>query len=215
MTYILMKIAALGLLMLTETAVYKWGKKLYEKRFQKSIDFSGCELTAMLAAPMIQSVVLLLYGYKTYEVLELGTVGIFVMLLGAIDRREKIIPNRVLSVMLCTKLAFVLGCFAFDREYALSGLYYGMIGICTISVLFLLVRAVCKGSVGMGDIKLMIALAFCFGIQRILFILLVAAFIAMVSMLVKIAGRRIGKNEGISFAPFVAGATWTVLVAGM
>ena len=135
----------------------------------------------------------------------------FLPLVAEIDRRELIIPNRLLLQMLAY-WGLVMGMYmlrlkAFDLTVLTDSLLGGLIGASP-----LLVRLVSKGGIGMGDIKLFALVGLYVGKEDVLRAMFLSLVIALFVMLGRKLRKQLEKKQEISFGPYVAIGTMLMLI---
>ena len=129
----------------------------------------------------------------------------FLPLIAMIDRRERIIPNHLLLWMfIYWGLAVLIHLLhrGLDTHFLMDSLVGGLIGATP-----LLARLICRGGIGMGDIKLFILIGLYVGkenILRAMFLSLVTALVYILAMRIR---RKIGRREELSFGPYIAMGT--------
>lgn len=77
-------------------------------------------------------------------------------------------------------------------------------GVLAAVVLLSLCRLCMKEGIGMGDVKLMISLAYVFGIERFFFFLTMTSFITVAVTLILLLQKKIQRKDTLPFAPFIA-----------
>lgn len=121
---------------------------------------------------------------------------------GAVDLLERRIPNLFpLLLTACGVLAAAIG-FVLHSEQAMPMLIGGLIGAAVMLAALLLCRRLSRGGIGLGDVKLLAALAFLIGLYGAFSTLLFAQLSALVCAVVLLALRRATLRDSIPFAPF-------------
>lgn len=119
------------------------------------------------------------------------------------DARTHLIPNLLVWLMLLAGAAVEAAVFFLDRPAFLSGLLAAVGGLVICFGVFLLLSRLTRNGLGMGDVKLLGAMAWLLGLPvtlwSVLFALLLCAVLAVFLMLFKKKGR----SELIPFGPFV------------
>jgi len=130
-----------------------------------------------------------------------------------IDIKQTIIPNRITLMLFEIGIIFT-AIFGFDNIDNLLQSVGGMLIGGAIFIIITLVGKVFVGkeAMGLGDVKLMIALGLIFGMKQILMIS-VASFLigAIISIILLIAHRK-KNSDYIAFAPFIVIATFLVML---
>lgn len=153
---------------------------------------------------ILYALVYLKYGFSLTSVIYCIIISILVVI-SFIDLKHKIIPDGANIA-----LAVVGAIFIFIER---AGLYNSFLGSITGFGLFLAI-AFLTNAMGGGDIKLMAALGFLFGMRGVLFITLTSfvsgAIISLILLGLKIKSRK----DEIPFGPFIALAALTYIFFG-
>jgi len=132
----------------------------------------------------------------------LGCYSFILILLGLIDFKHKIIPNKVVYPAMLLTIGITL-------LWPGMGIIDSLIGGGTALMLLLLPILVSKDGMGWGDVKMAALVGLMTGFPLVLIALFIAAGLAMATLLVL---RLKGHKEGIPFGPFLAlGALVTLL----
>ena len=168
---------------------------------------------ALLTIPISLGITVLLLwtGSDAVYAIRMSMLSAFLPLVAEIDRRELIIPNRLLLQMLAY-WGLVMGMYmlrlkAFDLTVLTDSLLGGLIGASP-----LLVRLVSKGGIGMGDIKLFALVGLYVGKEDILRAMFLSLVIALFVMLGRKLRKQLEKKQEISFGPYVAIGTMLMLI---
>ena len=171
------------------------------------------ERLALFTIPLSLVIAVLLQwnGSDAIYTLRMSMLSAFLPLIAVIDRREMIIPNRLLLQMLAF-WGLVMGLYTLrlgtvDLPVLKDALLGGLIGA---SPLF--VRLISKGGIGMGDIKLFAIIGLYVGKEDILRAMFLSLVIALFVMLGKKVKKRLEKKQEISFGPYVAVGTLLMIV---
>ncbi len=163
--------------------------------------------------------VALVYIYKETPVAEhikrLGLIGL-IEIAAVTDRKYNIIPNDLIKVGLIFRAVMLIWEIILFRMQVLSILISDGMGILVVAFIVISCLLLMKGSVGMGDLKLMMLMALCQGIDGFSasgMMSLIAAFFAAVYYLIT---RKKGRKDSMAFAPFLAVGTYLgVLLTGL
>lgn len=126
----------------------------------------------------------------------------FAVLAGAafIDIRERRIPDRLIIAGIAAGIAVrLLG--------PQGGITDGIIGGISAFAVLLAVHLVTRGSLGLGDVKLMGCIGFCLGVERVFSILLVSVILIGLYGLVLVCIDRENRSRELPFAPFLLAGT--------
>ena len=126
------------------------------------------------------------------------------MVLAVIDWRTYEIPNGVnLSI-------FVLGLARLVTDLDNAALY--LIGMCSVSLVFLLLWAVTHGNgLGMGDVKLMAAAGLLLGWPKMILATLIGSLSGAIIHSIRM---RRGADHKLAFGPYLALGLWTAALFG-
>jgi leader peptidase (prepilin peptidase)/N-methyltransferase len=134
------------------------------------------------------------------------------VLLAYIDFKKKIIPNKILLVMLVLRLILIGIEGLLYRDMINSILISSFLGLIVGGGAFLLVSFIHKNSVGMGDIKLVAIIGFYVGIGNLFSCVISSLLISLICGIVLILAKKINKKDLIPFAPFLMLGTFLTLV---
>jgi len=138
--------------------------------------------------------------------LHYGILVSVLIVIFAIDYSHLIIPDG-LNIAI-----FLLALVSLSMNFSMSDLIDRMGGLLLGGGCFLLIALISHGAMGGGDIKLMAALGFTFGITGILMLMLLSfllgAVISVGLLLLKLKSR----NDAIPFGPFITIATLLMLL---
>ena len=133
-----------------------------------------------------------------------------------IDYKEYRIPNKLILIGLAARVGILAVEFAVNREELITTLISEGIALPIISIICLACALVSKGSIGMGDIKLLMVMSLFLGIEGIcysMFYSAIAAFITAVSLLIT---KKKGRKDKMPFAPSIlVGTLLCVILSGV
>lgn len=170
-------------------------------------------LLIYLFAGVVGGIVFVAYGYSHLEIIRNLLIILFSWILAYIDRRERIVPNHlVVMILLVASLFLILrisGNFPLAFGYVLTSLTGMLFG----GGIFLISRVFSKKGVGMGDIKLLAAMGFYLGLYSIVGVLMIALFVVSGTGLYLIFIKKRSIKDELPFAPFIAiGVTVGILL---
>lgn len=144
------------------------------------------------------------YGFSSLSVIYCIIISLLIIV-SFIDLKHKIIPNGVNIALTVSGVVFIF----IQRAELFNRLLGGLIGF----GLFLM-TAILTNAMGGGDIKLMAALGFVFGIKGVIFITL-GSFISGAIISLILLGLRIkSRNDEIPLGPFISLAALTYIFFG-
>lgn len=128
------------------------------------------------------------------------------------DYKEMRIPNKFILCGVIIRVLLLLVEFIVSPDTALAMLIYEGIAVIGVFVICILCAAISKGSLGMGDVKLLMLMAMFLGIEGIcysLFVSLVFSFIIASGLLIF---KKKSRSDIIPFAPFILAGTCVSLI---
>ena len=128
-------------------------------------------------------------------------VLIILAVISIVDIKKKIIPNRLVFLIILTAFVRILRIYIKTKKFSCIFPYF--IGFLTAFFLCLICCAVLKNSIGMGDIKLLLSLGLTFRADEFIKTVFGASLSAAAFSLVLIVMGKIKKNTGLPFAPFI------------
>lgn len=132
------------------------------------------------------------------------------------DYREMRIPNKlVLCGLLCRLVIMIPELFL---EPDTMGVHLVSEGIAVVGAV--IVCAACmilsRGSLGMGDLKLMVMMSALLGIEGICYSMFFSIFFSFVAAIIFLLTKKKGRKDSMAFAPFVlAGTVVSLIVCGV
>ena len=161
---------------------------------------------------MIAGVAIMMKFHMVTEIIFAFLMLIVCVLIAVIDLHHRIIPNKLLLVMLIIKLTVgvpqLLGAEGFPKFNVL----YSLIGLVVGFVIFIIPAAFGK-SVGAGDIKLSATIGFCLGVDGLLYsIVLMGCCVLAYSIIQRNVSFRNMIYEMIPMGPFIAFSTVIVMI---
>lgn len=198
-------------------AVSNWFMYLYmnyrKKESRKIKDFftltRNKENLIFLAATLCISVATFAYCYFLADATFLeafmnAEVALWLVTLGYIDLKEKIIPNELIVTgmvfwAIVTLLKIFVAHALWNRVllFSLAGA-----GICG-GILFLIALIV-KSALGMGDVKMFFVLGLLYGLMNTYSIMLISIFVMAILSIVLLIAKKVTRKTAVPMAPFVA-----------
>lgn len=152
------------------------------------------------------AVVLMLTGYYGRDLLfvvkRLLVMGML-WPVAVFDYREYRIPNKLLLLFLALRAVLLLPELLFLGTGGLATVILELIAAVGCTVICVVSMLISRGSIGMGDLKLMAVMAFFLGVEGVcyaMFLSVFAAFICSVGLLIT---KKKGRKDAIPFAPFI------------
>ncbi len=155
--------------------------------------------------------VVLMYIYKDTPIIEhvkrLGLIGI-VEVAAITDKRYNRIPNDlIIAGLILRAVILVAEIFKFKMD-VISILVSDVMGMLIVVLIVVLCLLFMKGSIGMGDLKIMMLMAICQGVDGFtasgMLSLLAAFFVAVYYLVTKKKSRK----DSMPFGPFLAVGTY-------
>ena len=138
----------------------------------------------------------------------------WLLLIGYIDLKEKIIPNSMILVGLIFWVLVVLVNIFVGKVPAKDILMFSIVGA-GISFILLIIALIVKSALGMGDVKMFLVIGLLYGLvdtySILLFSVIVMAIVSIILLLIKKATRK----TAIPMAPFTAIGFLLSILAGL
>ncbi|MBC8737279.1 prepilin peptidase [Paraburkholderia sp. UCT31] len=141
-----------------------------------------------------------LYGF-TVAALALGTAGLMLLYLSAIDIEHQLLPDVLVFPLLWVGLFAATQGWTVRPAESIEGALFGYLLLATPAWIFKLIRH--KEGMGGGDLKLLMALGAFLGIAGVVGTLLVASVAAVVIHLGLIAAKKAHWQSRTPFGPFL------------
>lgn len=141
-------------------------------------------------------------GLYLPNLLRMLLLGVLLAAAASVDIQTHRIPNPIVLGI----AAVYAGCTALD--FLLSGadalpmMLNGLISAAVFFGVFLLLRAVSRGGIGYGDIKLITAAALILGVYGTFGFLLFSHVLAAVAAVVLLVSKKATRKDGLPFGPF-------------
>ncbi len=142
-------------------------------------------------------------------------VLIYLVLLGYIDLKEKIIPNGLIGIGLIFWLVLTLIEIFVAKTPWLPLLKNCLLGGLLVGGVMFVIALIVKSALGMGDVKLFFVLGLLYGTVDTYSILLFSMIIMAVVSLILLALKKVNTKTSIPMAPFVAIGFMLSILAGM
>ncbi len=125
----------------------------------------------------------------------------------AIDWKFQKIPNDIILVGVAFRIMMMIPEYLLEREMFIVNLVSEGIALVAMIILVVVCLLLMKDSIGMGDLKLLMLMAICQGLQGIMmsgFISMLVSFFVAVALLVS---KRKTRKDAIPFAPCILPGT--------
>ncbi|WP_408072013.1 prepilin peptidase [Butyrivibrio sp. JL13D10] len=166
---------------------------------------------AVITVLNIMLSVVLMFVYKETPIIEfimrLGLVGI-VEVAAITDKKYNLIPNDLIKVGLVLRAIALIGEISVFKSDVVSILISDAVGILTVVVIVLLCLLFMKGSVGMGDLKLMMLMALFQGIDGFTASGMLSLMVAFFAGVYYLVSKKKSRKDAMAFAPFLAVGTY-------
>ena len=141
--------------------------------------------------------------------------SIFAVLLGIIDFKSKILPNKYVLALSITSIFLISAATKLNFETIFRSIYTSLI----IFIAYLFMYFTSKRTFGLGDVKYSFALSlpatFLFGINQTINMHVSAFFLAGIVALLLLISKKVSKNHAIAFGPFMSVSYFLFLVLSL
>ena len=197
--------ASVGLLYL-----YLSFRRKEEKGLKDFFTFNINKKFLILSASMLGiSILTYLYSFFAMESTFLkaimnSEVASWLLILGYIDWKEKIIPN----TLIVTGISFwavlsLLEIFVAHTSWQ-QVLFFSLIGAGVCGGILFVIALIVKSALGMGDVKMFFVIGLLYGMTNTYSILLFSVLVMAVISIILLIAKKVTRKTAIPMAPFVA-----------
>lgn len=154
------------------------------------------------------------YGYHLLKIIRYMILLYALLLLSFVDYKKRIIPNRVLLVMMGVRtVLWAAECISFPQVWTeiLISSFCGLFGG---GFLFLFAGFIARKGLGMGDVKMIAVTGFYLGFQVLMSDLILSLLFTVLGGLFNLVIRKKSMKSELPFAPFLALGTWVAILLG-
>lgn len=197
------------------------GMLLLRYEWKKQIDIEQAEVAqvpngiwvysgVMLVMQSILAYLLLTIYPENTPCMVLKRIGLLTLIwqAAAIDWKWQKIPNDIILTGVAFRVFMLIPEFIFDRDVMLSNLIEEGIAFLVVVVLVLICLLLMKNSIGMGDVKLLMLMALCQGINGIAMSCFLSMIVSFLVAVVLLLSRRKTRKDTIAFAPCILVGTF-------
>ena len=193
-----------------------------EEKSLRSYLKAGYDKKQFIFSVVILAISIFIYLYSFYLMKESflrsllnGETALWLITLGYIDLKEKIIPNKlIVSGIVFWMILSMLEIFIAHtswKQLMLFSLTGG--GVCG-GVLFV-IALILRSALGMGDVKMFFVLGLLYGLENTYSILLFSIIIMAVISIILLAAKKVTRKTAVPMAPFVALGFLVCILLGM
>ena len=150
-----------------------------------------------------------------WELLILLNTSVFAIVLGIIDYKTKLLPNKYVLIMIITNL----GLICLDPDLTLDSLLLTIFLSFLIFLVYLLIFFISKQSFGLGDVKYSFALSipstYVFGFNQAWNMHLTGFIFGGITAIGLMVFKKVPKNHAIAFGPFMSVSYFLFLVLNL
>lgn len=128
------------------------------------------------------------------------------------DYKKKIVPNKILLIMLIFWAAVAAGSFFIEANAALDLLKQSAIGGAIGGGMFLFSYFITKGQMGAGDVKLAFLIGLYLGSARTLVATLIGTVLCFMVSMTMVLLKKIKLKDSVPMVPFLAIGVWIILL---
>lgn len=141
-----------------------------------------------------------------------GIALVFIMSAMLFDLRTHLIPNFLIIAMLLFGVAMLFGEFLFFRPIFRNAAISAGVGLIVCLPIFYLLSILTRNGLGMGDVKLISAMAWLLGLTVTLFSVLFGLILCTLTAIFLMLMKKKTKTDFLPFAPFVFGGYVLLLI---
>lgn len=131
-------------------------------------------------------------------------VALWLLVLGFIDLKEKIIPNKlIVSGIIFWAVLSLVEIFIAHTPWR-QVLYFSLVGAGVCGGMLFVVAIIVKSALGMGDVKMFFVIGLLYGLTNTYSILLFSILIMAVISIILLMAKKVTRKTAVPMAPFVA-----------
>ncbi len=159
-------------------------------------------------------VVMLRYFYQSDIIHILKRVSIVAVLwsIAISDYKEYRIPNKLILSGIAMRALILIYELVININNVLSILIYELIAVAGAVIVCLICMVISRGSLGMGDLKLMIPMGLMLGVEGICYAMFVSVFFAFIVSVFLLLTKKKAKSDQLPFAPFILAGTFASII---
>ncbi len=150
-----------------------------------------------------------------WELLILLNTSVFVIILGIIDYKTKLLPNKYVLIMIITNL----GLICLDPDFTFDSLLLTIFLSFLVFLVYLVIFFISKQSFGLGDVKYSFALSipstYVFGFNQAWNMHLTGFILGGITAIGLMVFKKVPKNHAIAFGPFMSVSYFLFLVLNL
>ena len=151
----------------------------------------------------------------TWELLILLNTSVFAIVLGIIDYKTKLLPNKYVLIMIITNL----GLICLDPDFTFDSLVLTILLSFLVFLVYLVIFFISKQSFGLGDVKYSFALSipstYVFGFNQAWNMHLTGFILGGITAIGLMVFKKVPKNHAIAFGPFMSVSYFLFLVLNL
>ncbi len=162
-----------------------------------------------LVSILVVSVLTYLYSYFIMDATFLkafmnAEVALWLLVLGFIDLKEKIIPNKlIVSGIIFWAVLSLVEIFIAHTSWQ-QVLFFSLIGAGVCGGILFVIALIVKSALGMGDVKMFFVIGLLYGLTNTYSILLFSILVMAVISIILLIAKKVTRKTAIPMAPFVA-----------
>ena len=150
-----------------------------------------------------------------WELLILLNTSVFAIVLGIIDYKTKLLPNKYVLIMIITNL----GLICLDPDFTFDSLLLTILLSFLVFLVYLVIFFISKQSFGLGDVKYSFALSipstYVFGFNQAWNMHLTGFILGGITAIGLMVFKKVPKNHAIAFGPFMSVSYFLFLVLNL
>lgn len=139
--------------------------------------------------------------YIDFGKLMIGYIGLTIA--ASIDYKIKRIPNMIVLGIMGARVGLIIFEYIFERENWLSLIGSSVLNAIIVFIVLFILSVISKSGLGMGDVKLLTALAFLCGMYAVLNTMIVALLICVLVAMILVISKKKKMRDKIPFGPFL------------
>lgn len=189
-----------------EAVVSIWSVLYLRKKKIKDIKVTSIELISCFIIVILSiafSYKLLIQKMDWINYILLMVMYILLLTVAIIDRKEKVVPNKLIIFNLCLRLLLLVIEVFFYRELAYQILVKNVISLAITFIFLIIIVIISRSAIGFGDVKLLCIMSLYCGLTRTYNSFFIALIIAAIASIYYLIIKKRGREYRMAFVPFL------------
>lgn len=172
-------------------------------------------LLGVIAIHAVECYLFTMYEYTLIKTIRYFALSWFLLLLAVIDAKQRILPNRILGIMMAVQVVLLSAESLTAGEYVADIWISALIGLGFTGIILVVVYLISRRSIGFGDVKLISCIGFYLGVYLVFAGLFLSSVFSAVYGGIAILRKKITMKDTFPMGPFLAAGMILTLLLGV